>query len=233
MAAVIMLLQNAVGQSWLPHGVKVYEEERELAGQVFSRTMVFLLAGSGLVITGFVALAQEVLFVLVPPTYYASFWAIPFLAVGFLFFTSAHVSVVAIMVKNKTVYIMIACWVVATLNIGFNALLIPRFGIVGAGAATGLAYILFAFSYALISGRLWAVSYPLKVVAALLALPLASIGLIVLIAYSGPGVWINLLLKLLVTLLCGSALLLVVMRAEGLRLAELIAVVKKMVRQRG
>jgi O-antigen/teichoic acid export membrane protein len=228
MAAVIMLLQNAVGQSWLPHGIKVYEEERELAERVFSRTMVFLLAGSGLVIVGFVALAQEVLFVLVPPTYYAAFWAIPFLAAGFLFFTSAHVSVVAIMVKNKTVYIMIACWVVAMLNIGFNALLIPHYGIVGAGAATGLAYMLFALSYALISGRLWAVSYPGRVVAVLLVLPLAAIGLITLIAYGGPGIWINLMLKLGVTALCGVALLLVVMRAEGLRLAELITVAKKM-----
>jgi O-antigen/teichoic acid export membrane protein len=135
---------------------------------------------------------------------------------------------VAIMVKNKTVYIMIACWVVAMLNIGFNALLIPRYGIVGAGAATGLAYMLFALSYALISGRLWAVSYPGRVVAVLLVLPLAAIGLITLIAYSGPGIWINLLLKLLVTALCGVALLLVVMRAEGLRMAELITLAKKM-----
>ncbi len=228
MAAVIMLLQNAIGQSWLPHGIKIYEEDPSLAASVFSRMMVIFLATSGFIITAFVALAQEVLFILVPPVYYGAFIVIPFLAAGFVFFTSAHISVVAIMVKNKTVYIMIACWVVAALNIGLNALLIPRFGIAGAASATGLAYLMFSIGYALVSRMLWPVKYPGKLLSLLLALPLVAIVLIALIAYSGPGIWINLLLKLLVTALCGLALLLVVMRAEGLRLAELITVAKKM-----
>ncbi len=203
MAAVIMLLQNAIGQSWLPHGIKIYEEDQALAAQVFSKLMITFLAASGFVITGFVALAQEVLFILVPPAYYAAFFVIPFLAAGFIFFTSAHVSFVAIMVKNKTVYIMIACWIIAVINIGLNYLLIPRFGIAGAGAATGIAYMLFAGSYALLSRQLWPVVYPGKLIALLLIVPLASISLIALIANYGPGIIINLLLKLLVLAVCG------------------------------
>jgi O-antigen/teichoic acid export membrane protein len=222
MAAVLMLLQNAVGQSWLPHAVKVYEENAAYAAIIFSRTMVFLLAASGFIITGFVALAQEVLFILVPPVYHAAFWPIPLLAVGFLFFTTAHVSAVAIMVKNKTVYIMFACWLVAAANIGLNALLIPRFGIVGAGAATGISYMLFALSYALISRWLWPVAYAGKVIAGLLAVPITAIALVVLIAYSGPGLLVNLLLKLAVLAACGLALLLIVSRAERINLKHLV-----------
>jgi O-antigen/teichoic acid export membrane protein len=233
MAAVIMLLQNAVGQSWLPHGIKTYEEDPALAASVFSRMMVIFLAASGFTITAFVALAQEALFILVPPVYYGAFTVIPFLAAGFVFFTSAHVSVVAIMVKNKTVYIMVACWVVAVLNIGLNLLLIPRFGIAGAACATGLAYMFFSLGYALVSNMLWPVKYPVKILAFLLGLPLAAIGLISLIAFGGMGIWINLLLKLLVTVFCGLALLLVVMRAEGMRFAELIVVIRKLVGQTG
>jgi O-antigen/teichoic acid export membrane protein len=206
LTAVIMLLQNAVGQSWLPHGIKVYEEDKALAADVFKKTMIIFMAGSGFVITGFVALAQEVLFILVPPTYYAAFTAIPFLAAGFVFFTSAHISVVVIMAKNKTVYIMIACWAVAVLNIGLNYLLIPRFGITGAGAATGISYMLFAVSYALISRRLWPVVYPGTLIALLLIVPLIAISLIALIASYGPGVFVNLLLKLLVLATCGLIL---------------------------
>ncbi len=206
LTAVIMLLQNAVGHSWLPHGIKVYEEDEALAADVFKKTMIIFLAGSGFVITGFVALAQEVLFILVPPVYYAAYTAIPFLATGFVFFTSAHVSVVAIMIKNKTVYIMIACWVIAVLNIGLNYLLIPRFGIAGAGAATGISYMLFAGSYALISRRLWPVGYPGKLIALLLIVPLIAVSLIALIASYGPGIFVNLLLKLLVLAACGLIL---------------------------
>ena len=231
MAAVLMLLQTAVGQSWLPHAVKVYEEDSVYAAQVFKRTMVYLLAASGLVVTGFVALAQEVIFVLVPPAYYGAFAAIPFLAAGFLFFTTAQVSAVGIMVKNKTVYIMLACWFVAAANIGFNALLIPPFGIAGAGAATGMAYILFALSYALISRKLWPVDYPLKLISALLAVPLASIAIIALIAYSGPGLWANFALKLAVLLACGLALTLIVGRAEKFSLADMARMLKRLLKR--
>ena len=232
MAAVLMLLQNAVGQSWLPHAVKVYEENTAYAAKVFRRTMIFLLAASGLIITAFVALAQEIIFILVPPAYYGSFWAIPLLAVGFLFFTSAHVSVVAIMVKNKTIYIMLACWLVAAVNIGLNAMLIPHFGIVGAGAATGISYILFALSYALISKRLWPVSYPITIIAALLAVPFTAIGLVVLIASAGPGIPVNFALKILVTGLCAGGLLLIVSRAEGIKPGAMVQIGKDLFRKK-
>ncbi len=232
MTAVLMLLQTAVGQSWLPHAVKVYEEDCRYAEQVFKRTMVYLLTVSGFVVTGFVVLAQEVLFVLVPPAYYGAFVAIPFLAAGFLFFTTAQVSAVGIMVKNKTVYIMLACWLVAAVNIGFNALLIPRFGIAGAGAATGMAYILFALSYGLISRRLWPVDYPWLVLAELLAVPLAAIGVVALIAYTGPGLWVNFVLKLAVLAVCGSALLLIVLQEEKYSPADLVRFVKAILGRR-
>ncbi len=230
MAAVLMLLQTAVGQSWLPHAVRIYEENRVQAGEVFKKTMVFLLAASGFIVTGFVALAQEVIFILVPPAYYASFTAIPFLAGGFLFFTSAQVSAVGIMVKNKTVYIMLACWLVAVLNIGLNLFFIPRFGIAGAGAATGLSYILFAASYAFISRRLWPVNYPLKTISALLGVPLAAIFLIALVAFYGPGVALNFSFKMLILALTGAAMLLITCRAERINLAEMKEKVRKLLK---
>ncbi len=221
MAAVLMLLQTSVGQSWLPHAVKIYEENREQAAEVFKKTMVFLLAASGFVVTGFVALAQEVIFILVPPAYYASFAAIPFLAGGFLFFTSAQVSAVGIMVKNKTVYIMLACWLVALINLGLNLLLIPRYGIAGAGAATGISYFLFASSYAFISRRLWPVDYPLKTIAALLGVPLGAVAAIALVAVYGPSIGINFALKLFILVLTGTAIILIACRAEQISPAQL------------
>jgi len=230
MAAALMLLQTSVGQSWLPHAIKIYEEDRVQAAEVFKKTMVFLLAASGFVVTGFVALAQEVIFVLVPPAYYASFAAIPFLAGGFLFFTSAQVSSVGIMVKNKTVYIMLACWAVAIINIGLNFLLIPRFGIAGAGAATGLSYVLFAASYAFISRRLWPVDYPFKTIAALLAVPVGAVTAIALVAFYGPSTGINFGLKLVVLAVTGAAILLITCRAEQISLADLKREAKKLLK---
>jgi O-antigen/teichoic acid export membrane protein len=232
MAAVIMLLQNAIGQSWLPHGIKVFEEDEQLASSVFVRTMVLFLAAMGIIITGFVALAQEVIFILVPPAYYAAFTVIPFLATGFIFFTSAHVSIVAIMAKNKTSYIMLACWLIAALNIGLNALFIPRFGIAGAGAATGLSYMLFALSYALISRKLWPVDYPQKTIIGLITIPLLAVFLIYLISLIGPGVAINLLFKMLITLIASAGLAIVVLLYEKLSLKELLKLFFNLIKER-
>lgn len=232
LAAVIMLLQNAIGQSWLPHGIKIFEEDKQLASLVFARTMVFFLAAMGLLITGFVALAQEVIFILVPPAYYTAFTVIPYLAAGFIFFTSAHVSVVAIMAKNKTIFIMVACWLVAVINIGLNALLIPTFGINGAGAATGFSYLLFALSYALVSKRLWPVDYPRKTITGLIAIPLAAVFIIYMIALFGPGVIINLLLKLVTVLLATAGLAMFVLRYEKVSLQELPKLVTQLIQKR-
>lgn len=227
MAVVLMVLQNAVGQSWQPHGIKVYEEDQELAASVFRRTLVLLLAGAGFVITGFVALAQEVLFIIVPPAYYGAFAVVPYLAAGFLFFTGAHVFVVAMMVKNKTVYIMFACWLVALLNLGLNRLLIPILGLVGAGLATACAYLIFALSYALISVKLMPVRYPGRLLFGLTAVPLVAIILITLISYSGFGIIINLGLKLLLLGLCGLVLGQMVARFEKTSLKALIFMLLK------
>ena len=232
LAAVIMLLQNAIGQSWLPHGIRVFEEDEQLASSVFVRTMVFFMAAMGLLITGFVALAQEVIFILVPPVYYDAFTVIPFLAAGFIFFTSAHVSVVAIMAKNKTIYIMLACWLIALINIGLNALLIPAYGIAGAGAATGISYLFFALSYALVSKKLWPIVYPQKTVAGLIAIPLAAVFIIYMIALMGPGVVINLLLKLMITLIAAAGLAMLVLRYEKVSLQELPKLVKQLIQKR-
>ena len=231
LAAVIMLLQNAIGQSWLPHGIKVFEEDEKLASSVFVRTMVFFLAAMGLLITGFVALAQEVIFILVPPVYYDAFTVIPFLAAGFIFFTSAHVSVVAIMAKNKTIYIMLACWLIALINIGLNSLLIPAYGIAGAGAATGISYLFFALSYALVSKKLWPIVYPQKTIAGLIAIPLAAVFIIYMIALFGPGVAINLLFKLVTVLLAAVGLAMFVLRYEKVSLQELPKLVAQLIQK--
>ena len=232
LAAVIMLLQNAIGQSWLPHGIKLFEEDEVLASSVFARTMVFFLAAMGIIITGFVALAQEVIFILVPPAYYDAFKVIPFLAAGFIFFTSAHVSVVAIMAKNKTTYIMSACWLIALINIGLNALLIPAFGIAGAWTATGISYLFFALSYSLISKRLWPIVYPQKTVAGLLAVPLLAVFIIYLISLFGPGMVINLLLKITITLVAAAALAILVLGYEKVSLQELPKLVARLIHNR-
>jgi O-antigen/teichoic acid export membrane protein len=136
------------------------------------------------------------------------------------------------MAKNKTTYIMLACWLVALINIGLNALLIPLFGIAGAGAATGISYLLFALSYSIVSRRLWPIDYPRKIMTGLIGIPLLAVFLIYLIAIFGPGVLINLLLKILITILAAAGLALTVLRYENLALREVPKLIKRLIDHR-
>ncbi len=220
MVAVLMLLHNGLGQSWLPHAMKLYEDDPEEAKITVGRTMNYFLAGAGIVVIGFVALSQEVLYVMVPPVYYDAFQAIPFLAVGIFFFMTTQVTVVGILVKNKTVFIMVACGFLALANIGFNYLFIPRWGIAGAGVATGLSYLLLTAGYALISGRLWPIAYHWGGLARLLLFILPSLGLVVATALFVENPWLSFGLKAAVVILCTAALGLVLCRLEGLGLKD-------------
>jgi O-antigen/teichoic acid export membrane protein len=222
MAAVPMLLHGALGQSWLPHALKLYETDREYARVVFGKTINYFLAGAGFIVLGFLALAGEVLHILVAEPYRASYAAIPALALGILFFITAQVTVVGILVKNKTVYILLTCWFIALLNIALNYLFIPLWGIVGAGAATGLSYLVFALCYAVVSARLFPIYYQWGNLFKLVLIILLSAGLIVLIAFTVPGFWCKAGLKVIVAVVAGAGFLWVILRSEKIRLSDLL-----------
>lgn len=209
MAAVLSLLHNAVGQSWQPYALRLYKENPEHAEKIFVQTMNYLMAAASFIVVAFVALSQEALYILVAPSYYAAFKAIPFLALGILFFMSTQVTVVGILVKDKTLYIMIACWIMALVNVLLNYLLIPRWGIAGAGAATGMAYIVFTVSYLVISQRLWRVSYDWGALGLMLLTALAATGAVLLLQEGIDHLWLCLGAKLVVTLAAGGVILLV------------------------
>lgn len=216
MAAMLSLLHNAVGQSWQPHAIKMYEEDPEHAKIVFAQTMNYLTAGAGIIVVTFVALSQEALYILVAPAYYPSFQAIPFLALGILFFMTTQVTVVGILVNNKTLYIMIACWILAFVNVVLNYLLIPRWGIAGAGAATGIAYFLFTLTYLVISQKLWRVPYDWLSLAFMLLISIAATWVIVFVQAGIDHLWTCFGIKLTVVLLSGAAMLLVLNRSGNI-----------------
>ena len=217
MAAVLSLLHTAVGQSWQPYALKIYKENPEDAKRIFAQTLNYLMAAASFIVVAFVAVSQEALYILVAPSYYASFKAIPFLALGILFFMSTQITVVSILVKNKTLYIMIVCWIIALVNVLLNYLLIPRWGIVGAGAATGMAYVIFTICYLVISQKLWPVPYDWIALALMLFTAVAATGAVVLLQEGIDHLWLSLGAKLAVTLAAGAVILLV-LKGRGVKL---------------
>ena len=90
-----------------------------------------------------------------PESYQGALTVFPFLLLYPIMYTISEVTVMGIYFKEKTIYTLLITAVAAGANVALNWVLIPRFGAVGAAAATGLSYVVFFWCRTLVSRRLW------------------------------------------------------------------------------
>ena len=143
LALVIDLIWNAFNTSWLPY---YYEDKKQKRiGSILDRSNSYLFVFSSLTM-GFILLAPEVFKLLAPTSYWDGIKIIPFIALAYYFnflysFPANHE-----FFSEKTIFISIGSLCAAAINIIFNILLIPSYGIVGAAVATLIGFI-FSFIF--------------------------------------------------------------------------------------
>ena len=91
--------------------------------------------------------------------YEVAIYIMPFLLFYPIFYTMSETTAVGISFSKKTYYNIIISAASMLVNILLNALLIPKFGAIGAATATGISYLTFFWTRTIISKKLW---YPLK-----------------------------------------------------------------------
>jgi O-antigen/teichoic acid export membrane protein len=155
----LALINNAIGQAWSPHAYLAYENDRDDAPLFFARMLLMIVGVFGAVVVMTSAFAYEALLLLVPEAFYNSYKVIVPLSLGILFFATTQVTAAGISLTKKTYFLLIFSWVVASLNVVLNFILIPRFGMVGASIATLLSYFVLTVSYGIISWKLWPIIY--------------------------------------------------------------------------
>lgn len=157
---VFDLVASSVNSAILPFVYQTAREEREDSSKrTFADLAAWnaaLLGGLGLVTILF---AHEVILLLTTSAYLEAEAIVPYVVWASIFQALAHVPTRAIYLVKKTAYLPLTFVVPAVLNVGLNFALIPRWGALGAAAATLAAYpVLFGLTLA-VAQRVYPIPY--------------------------------------------------------------------------
>ncbi len=144
-AHIMNILYNALNNTWVP---MYYDhlKAKEL-DTVKKRTGNYLFLFTALSV-GFILLSPEVTRIIVREEYWSGISLIPVMVVSFYMMFLYSFPVNFEFFHKRTQIIAVGTVLSAGVNIGINALLIPRYGMMGAAVATMISYIaLFFFHY--------------------------------------------------------------------------------------
>jgi O-antigen/teichoic acid export membrane protein len=177
-SSVLALLLNGFQMAIGPFVYSYYKEEH--APQTFSKTFDYVSVAVTLGVTGLALLAADIVKIFATATYLPAHVAVPFLATGTAAYGLGAYFSFGIGIAKKTMHRAWASALAAGLNVGLNLLLVPRFGMVGAAAATCCSFFVLAGVQMIISQRLYRVPYRFR---RNLAMYVTAAG-VILIAYS-------------------------------------------------
>lgn len=139
--AIISLVQSTFNTVWAPAAIEHYSkfpEDREYhrRGNQIITVVMFTMGMT-------VILLKDVLALFVGPDFRNAMYILPGLIFGPILYTISETTVSGIVFKEKSkmhIFIALGSLVVDVIA---NAILVPKFGAIGAGLSTGLSYIVF------------------------------------------------------------------------------------------
>jgi len=151
------IVLGAFEYAWAPF---YYATAREPdATRVFSAVATYGIAILALMTAGLSAIAADLLAIVTHGQYVAAAGVVAWTAVGVFFYGVYLLTSIGLNITSKTAYYPVTTAVGATLNIGLNFALIPRFGIIGAAWANGAAYAVQAALAFRFSQRFYPIRY--------------------------------------------------------------------------
>lgn len=149
-ASVITVITSAIDSAFVPWTYeKLKSNERFEIGKMYNKLTIFVAA----LIFLSILVSPEAIMILGTEEYYDSIWIIPILSLGvFLTFIYGLFSNVEFY-YGATKYVMMASTIGALLNIGLNAIFIPKYGYYAAAYTTLICYLLFTVLHYLFMRR--------------------------------------------------------------------------------
>jgi O-antigen/teichoic acid export membrane protein len=137
-ASVMIILNSSINSGYIPWQFKVMADKRNR--EVVNTTNI-ILAAIVVINLLLIGAAPEILTLLAPQSYFDAIYVIPPIAIScfFRFLGQVFINIEFYYEKNK--YTSLAAVCSAALNVGLNALLIPRFGYLAAGYTTLFCYV--------------------------------------------------------------------------------------------
>jgi O-antigen/teichoic acid export membrane protein len=166
-ASVLLLGVTGFVLAFGPYVFSIYSQDRELEKVVRGKTLTYLtvcLCAAALALTLF---AREVISV-VAPAFDSAYEAVGLLMLSIVAFGISTVVMAGISIMRRTKVLAVLAVVAAVVNIALNFALIPPFGMVGAAAATALAYLVLTALHYRVAQRYYPTPYePAKVLRAI------------------------------------------------------------------
>ena len=151
-ASILGMVQVCFSTYWVPlaHNWNKANEEKSTFTEV-GNCLTMLLS---VLFVGVVTL-KDPLFRILSSDYLEGEYIMPFLIFVPIMNAMSEVTVMGIYFSEKTQYTIVVSGVSAAVNLILNAILIPRYGAIGASIATGVSYIVFFWIRTLISRKFW------------------------------------------------------------------------------
>jgi len=172
--------------------------------------------------------AKEITQLLSPAEYIEAYTIVPLVALGLFLVGWENFLGMGLYVANKTYYFPGIFGIGALANLGLNFLLIPRYGMLGAAAATLISYILVSALYYIASQREYPLAFEFRKQFTTLGVGLALFGIYVLCPLHSPGHIIGLKLLLLLAYLLLGIWLRIISKDEA---KEGVKLVSRMVKR--
>lgn len=115
-------------------------EKAPQAADLYARVFTYYFAGLGFVALILSVYAQEIVRVMAAPEYHEAYRVVPLIALGQLLRGFVFIGPVGLTLKRKTTYHALMAVIAAGVNLWLNYLWIPRYGMLGAAAATAVAF---------------------------------------------------------------------------------------------
>ena len=188
LGVVMMLVCQMFEYAWRPFFLNNAREPN--AKQIFSKVLTVFVGFASVVFVVLTFFTDNIVRLpighgrhIIGPQYWEGIYIVPIILFAYLF-NGIYINFMAgIYIEKKTKYLPAITGLGAGINIVFNLLLIPKFGLYGAAIATFVSYLAMAIYIYKVSQKFYPVSYDLKRVYALILLNVAVLAIFFLMFY--------------------------------------------------
>ena len=133
--------------------------KQDNAKDVYSRIATYILIM--LVFTGLMIsiYSKELIAIMSPNSYHDAFKVVPLIVMSMIFMCSSSVLQVGALVSGKSEYTTISRGIGAVFSVTMNILLIPKYGMIGAGISTATSYFISTIIVLLLSQRVYKIDF--------------------------------------------------------------------------
>lgn len=154
LTAMISFFAVAIGRAWAPFITKIYFDRKSIYKHFVSRSFAYYLIFFSIMAVLVCTFSLEVLRIFTTEKFFGATRAIPPLAIAAIFSATIQITTLGISILRKTKYLAYYTIITAVLNTFFNFLLIPKYGMVGAGWSTAISYLFLTGAYFVTSQKL-------------------------------------------------------------------------------